>query len=252
MAHWRDSGLVILLALLSCTTLIEYRDISNVSAPDVHPYVDAVYKIKVEPDTIGAGRAASAVGVKIEKDGDNYMLTCLTAKHVISQDTTNTYSYYICTMRRDTYGVETDQILDRYKVAFIDQHSVFDIAIVRVLVDKELPVMKLNFDPLHALQEIYTVGFPFDEGKMIKNGEITYFDTSMLRYIVSADGAPGMSGGAIIDRKTNTLIGIITNIYFLQDYYTSDGRPTGNQFITWMIYNIMLVQIQDWLVERGL
>jgi len=120
----------------------------------------------------------------------------------------NSY-YYSVTARHVVLIPEPKVYIDGQKGEIIKIFSAIDIAIIRFKSNKKYPIYKFNEAKL--MEDAWIVGFPASiDGKKRKfavKGQIC--NVSKHETWFSGGGAPGMSGGTILNKK-NEVLGVVT------------------------------------------
>lgn len=236
MSLSKYSGLVALgLALLSCNVV---QDTLIVSVKPTNINFDGVYKIDSQINT------GSAVAVKCVKiDATSYEVILISARHVVKEPENILIPQleYNLVVYQTSDGLDTTIEDFRAPILYREYNPVFDIVLLKVIVPHEIPIRKISASRPKTGDEVFSIGYPFNEGKFISSGYISNYDQKRNKYWFTATSSFGQSGGAILDKKTNCVIGILTDLY-----------GTESELHEFMVAGIPFYMISDWLKERGL
>jgi len=151
--------------------------------------------------------------------------------------------------KADEITVTLPQASKTYKAKLIGSDPKSDIALIKIEVKEELPVVSMgDSSKLEVGDVVFAIGNPFGVGQSVTQGIISAMGKSGIgineyENFIQTDASinPGNSGGALIDSR-GALIGINTAIL---------SRSGGNNGIGFAIEVNMLKDILPSLVEDG-
>lgn len=247
----RSSGLVALgLALLACNCdmqtphRISYEEREAAQTKILPAPYKAIYKIVIADPISGSfDLSGSCVGLFLTPTPTGYIFYGITARHLFLDAVGKPLSLYLHDIGKNISD-NKDDITELYPIIEAESSPSFDIAVFKAKIPFEVPVIDINWSEPNEGDEVLACGFPLGVGKAITSGFVGCKDIGDNSYYTSAYVTFGESGGAIIDRKTNKLIGIITGTVFL----TYDGIRFPAHMLNMMV---SLNSIKDWIKERG-
>lgn len=154
--------------------------------------------------------SSSAVAIKttkIEAGWETIFLTCVHSVKVGAQ----VLELYIVGNNTADFPRTNNNL--KYRASVVALHPTRDLAIISCVMDEKVVVATPVSDNIELGQEVYSVGYPMGANLSITTGFITDLRVEQDRYVSTAPSFFGNSGGAIFDKETGNLIGILSNIY---------------------------------------
>lgn len=148
----------------------------------------------------------------IAKDGNAYAL--LTAGHcIVGEDLPDGLKFFVAE------DIADNPVLQPVKVIRAENDSTYDFALLELDSDKSYPVVKVANRVPQIEDKVYDVNFSMGIGKQVALGTVATdvlltqgsekdCDICKGRYMVHIFAAGGASGSAIIDEKTNEIVGV--------------------------------------------
>jgi len=153
----------------------------------------------------------------VAKRPGEYLL--LTAGHcVIGDDLPSDLKFYVSEQIVDQPVVGNPALMP-VEVLKAENDDKYDFALLDFASNKDYPVIPLSSKVPEVEDKVYTVNYSLGVAKQIALGEVatgiignegSEGDCSICkgRYLVHLFAGPGASGSAIIDEKTNTVVGV--------------------------------------------
>jgi hypothetical protein len=148
----------------------------------------------------------------IDKTNDTYKL--LTAGHCVTGDgLPENLKFFV------TEDIADNPVLQPVTVVRAENGSKYDFAILELKSAKEYPVVKVAVRVPEVEDKVYDVNFSLGIGKQVALGVVATdvlptegsekdCDICKGRYMVHIFAAGGASGSAIVDEKTNEIVGV--------------------------------------------
>lgn len=226
-------GGMTLALLASCVT--EYRvelDVKQV------PY-KSVFLLRASDPLSSSISDSSAVAIKVDKVSEGWQVLFLTCLHSVKVGS-HTLNLYILGNGNTDFPRTNHNT--SYAATIISMHPTRDLALISSVLDKEVEVASLT-DNIPVLgQRVYTVGYPMGANLSITEGFISDFHVNMNRYVSTAPAFFGSSGGAIFDKDTGKLVGVLCNVYM----YAANSRLPSPGIVANMTLFESLSDTLDW------
>lgn len=231
--------LTLLLLLTPITTLGAGQEADRTKMSSAHQRVyDASLALYGEQGQVGHFLCTTTV---VAKRPGEYLL--LTAGHCVTGDDLPEDLKFFVSEQIVDQPVVGNPALQPVEVLKAENDDKYDFAILHLVSDKQYPVIPISFDVPKIEDKVYAVNFSLGVTKQVALGSVA---TAVIsnegsegdcpickgRYMVHLFSAGGASGAAIVDEKTNSIVGV--GEFGFRGTTTGLGCETMTAFREWL------------------